>query len=290
MYKLILNVLFLIICQQTLIAQDHKNFYFKIYEADKLYEKDDFYGALIKYEAASEMVDFIPSRMLDKFLKVANKAKNKVLKEKYQALIRKQNTCPIESIEIGSKIDSLFVEDQRVRTQNSKLIDYYWKNLDNKSVMNSSKFLNGKKAIEDWGETDSLNIVALLSMFEEFGFLDESKVGFDKYFKIETILLHFDNDKNNKVLQPILDEALINGQISPFTYAKILDRHSNNCCKTQQFWTWTDIRYNLSFFDESEIAKVLKARKSIGLYGTELNVWKHKRGRWMVNNISRGSY
>ena len=127
------------------------------------------------------MVTFVQTPYLVKFLKTAKKAKNKPLQKKYESLIERQKKTPAEYAHLGPKLDRILAEDQRVRTENQRLIKYYWKNVDNKSVVNSSKFLKAKKAEEEWSRTDSLNIQTLFSMFEEYGFLDESKIGTVSY-------------------------------------------------------------------------------------------------------------
>jgi len=125
-------------------------------------------------------------------------------------------------------------------------------------------------------------------MIEEHGFLDESKVGFQNYLKVEIMMLHFDRDTTNVLLQPILDEALTNGQITPLKYAMILDRHLENSDEVQKFWTWFFIDSDPQFSKE-EKKEIIKLRESIGLYGTELVVNEYK-GTYTINNLSHSQY
>ena len=169
-------------CLASLNAQDYKTYYYELYQANRLYNQGNYSEALLRYEAASQMVNFVETPHLKKFLKAAKKTKNQSLQKKYESLIERQKKTPAEYAHLGPQLDRLIAEDQRVRTKKQKLIKYYWKNIDNKSVMNSSKFLKAKKAEEDWCRTDSLNIQILLSMFEEHGFLNESKIGYERYY------------------------------------------------------------------------------------------------------------
>jgi len=280
--------LFIVLSLQTISAQDHKNFYHEVYQADKLFQQGDLNGALLGYEAASEKARFVPTRILKKFLKVAKEANHIPLKKKFKSLIAVQKKCPSENTHLGVKLDSLMAEDTRVRTKKRKLIRYYWKNVDTESVKNSSKFIRAKNARMDWKRTDSLNILILLSMFEEYGFLDEKKVGYDKQRYVQHILLHFDKDTSNVVLQPILDKALANGQITPGRYALILDRHLYACRLPQKFYAWPMLRSNPELSKE-DITEIIKLRESIGMYGTELTILE-ARGHWQLKNTGMTSY
>jgi len=151
--------------------------------------------------------------------------------------------------------------------------------------MNSSKFLKAKKAKEEWSRTDSLNIQILLSMFEEYGFLDESKIGSERYKTVFLLLLHFDKDTSNTVLQPILDKALANGQITPSHYALILDRHLYACKLPQKYYAWPMLRSDPKLSIE-EIKQINNLREDIGIYSNEIII-SETRGYWQVSYKSR---
>lgn len=286
-YKLI-QLLILILCVTSLSGQDYNSIYYEIYQGDLQYKQGNYPEALSRYEAASERMSFVPSPTLRKFLRVAKKGKDRPLQKKYESLIQKQKACPAEYAHVGAKIDSLFREDQRVRIKNAKLNRYYWKNIENKSVMNSPKFLKAKEAHKDCHITDSLNIQILLAMFEEHGFLDESKIGYDKYSKVEIILLHFDNDTSNVVLQPIFDKALANGQIRPYIYGHILGRHLHSCKLRPRLYAYGALHSDPKLSEE-DIDEIIKLRESIGMYGTELIV-SGKRGYWRVRGFNNGQF
>ena len=284
---LLLLLLIAFLCVESLNAQDYKRFYYEVYQADILSKQGNHSEALLKYEDASEWMNFVPTVLLKKFNKVAKKAENTTLEHKYRTLIDKQKDCPPEYAHVCEKLDSLVYEDQRVRTKKSRLVRYYWKNVDKESVMNSPKFLKAKEARMDWKRTDSLNILILLDMFEEYGYLDEGKVGRENNYKVEVMLLHFDKDTSNVVLQPILDKALANGQITPQWYTITLDRHLYACKLPQKFYGWPMLRSDPKLSEE-EINEINKLRESIGIYGSDIKI-EETRGHWRVDYISSTS-
>lgn len=119
-------------------------------------------------------------------------------------------------------------------------------------------------------------------MFEEHGYLGEDKVGKEKNSSVEVMLLHFDRDTNNVVLQPILDKALADGQISPYFYGLVLDRHLDACKLPQKYYAWPALRSNPGLSEE-EIAKVVKLREEIGMHGSRFKI-SETRGYWRVVN------
>ncbi len=266
-------------------TQDYKNFYFEVKQGHLLYEQGNYSEALLRYEAASQMVVFVQTSFLKKFLDTAIKAENEPLQKKYASLIERQKKTPAEYAHLGPKLDSLLAEDQRVRTKKQRLIQYYWKNLNNKSVMSSSKFLKAKKAEEEWSRTDSLNIQILLSLFEEHGFLDESKIGYERFSTVFLLLLHFDKDTSNTVLLPIFDKALAKGQITPDSYALILDRHLDSCKLPQKYYAWPMLRSDPKLSEE-EIKQINNLREDIGIYSSEIII-SESRGHWRVSYKSR---
>ena len=270
MYRL--NLLILIILSlETLNAQDYKNFYYEVYLGDKLSHQESYSDALTQYEAASKKVDFVSTLYLQKFLKVAKKAKNETLEKKYESQIGRQKKCPAAYAHVAAKLDSLLYEDQRVRTKKQRLVRYYWKHVDNVAVQNTRKFKKAKAVRMDWKRTDSLNILILLSMFEEHGYLGEDKVGSEKNGIVEMLLLHFDKYTSNVVLEPILDKALVNGQITPHWYALILDRHLYACKLPQKYYAWPMLRSDPGLSKE-EITKVVELREEVGMYGSRFKI------------------
>lgn len=270
-------------------AQSIPEFYHEIYKADLLYEKGEYNNALLKYEEAFTQVDYVHSRILDKVLKVSKVAGDKKRIKKYRTQIKSQEKCRPEYEELLTKIDSILVLDQSARGGNiDKFVLYYLQNVDNEPVHNTSEFLKAKQIYDTSHRIDSMNIIATLKLIDQYGFISEKMIGQYNFVNFRTILLHFDSDKNNKVLKPILDEALENNQITPFGYTHIIDRHLENNGGDQIYWTWFLVDEEPKF-SEKEKMDIIKRRERIGLYGTEIQSWKGKDG-WMLNNISRTAY
>jgi len=112
-------------CFVSLNAQNYKNFYTEVNQGNSLYKQGNYSEALLRYEVASQMVNFVQTPYLEKFLKIAKKAENNPLQKKYESFIERQKKTPAEYAHLGPKLDSLLVEDQRVRTKKQRLNKYY---------------------------------------------------------------------------------------------------------------------------------------------------------------------
>lgn len=159
---------------------------------------------------------------------------------------------------LSSTIDSLYQEDQRIRLT--------------------------KVDQEEFQRVDSLNFIKLRQEIERYGFPDERLVGEESAKNAFFVILHFDEDKGNKIMEPILKEALYSGKISPENYAWIVDRRLN----------WGEgkepMYYHLptkAFFDLTAEQKIEidKRRYEIGLKPlSEMNVHISSEGVIMVEN------
>ena len=112
-------------------------------------------------------------------------------------------------------------------------------------------------------------------IFEKHGFIGEELVGFWGYNMVIVILLHFDADTSNTVLEPVLTKALNEGKIRPIDFAQILDRHLSGDYTKQKYWLWPDANKEKYAFTENEIPQILKLRESIGIYGSTLKLEKN---------------
>lgn len=142
-----------------------------------------------------------------------------------------------ESMQLSKLIDSLYSEDQK----------------------------RGSIPTKEIREIDSLNILKIRDLIDKYGFPDERLVGEESAKNAFLIMLHFDEDKGNKVLEPILNDALYNGKISPENYGWIVDRRLNWSDEKKEPWYYE--MPTKSFFDLTEDQKILidKRRFEIGL-------------------------
>jgi len=114
-----------------------------------------------------------------------------------------------------------------------------------------------------WISVDSSNIYHLLNLIKVFGFPSKSLVGENSNFNAEILFIHFDSDRLNLIIQPILDSAFKNKKIIPSTYAAIIDRHRDNFGTAPIYYEMYCKKYKL--LTEEEQKKVIENRKIIGL-------------------------
>jgi len=113
--------------------------------------------------------------------------------------------------------------------------------------------------------------------------IGEELVGVDEYSNVVVMLTHFDKDTNNFILEPIMNKALDEGEICPFHFAAILDRHLSGKYEVQKYWVWPHTSRTKFSFTEAEIPQILQLRESIGIYGSELKQ-EYKRDYWVLKN------
>lgn len=259
----------------NLNAQNMNSFYFDVYSANNLAESGKVDSAILKYENAFKNVQYVPVTYLKKVLKLSKTTRDKERIKQYSKRIKIQNkgTDPY----LKATIDSLIKVDQKVRKGKSVRISRYsWKcDQDPECNKQSAKYKKSKRAIEHWRKTDSLNTYFLLDLFEKHGFIGEELVGFRRYIEVIVILLHFDADTSNTVLEPLLTKALNEGKIRPIDFAQILDRHLSGDYTKQKYWLWPDANKEKYAFTENEIPQILKLRESIGIYGSTLKLEKN---------------
>ncbi len=292
MKKLII-ILFIFLSSSLSFSQELQNIsdhYYQLYQGQVLLEKGEADSACIIFEKAFKNVDYIHSRILiKKIIPAAKVARNKVLIKKYKLSLKNQKKCPKENIQILHLIDSIFKLDQKVRGKKYfKAQKFIQDHKDNPLVNKSKKYLKSKKLNEFHIAVDSLNILFMLKLTNQYGYIGEEIIGFNNHYKAQAIFLHFDKDTNNLMLGPILKKALLNYQITPLKYTTIIDRHRYKTSNTQKYWTWFMINADPKL-TEKQIQTILKLREQIGLWNTEYKISNYKKS-WMLNNLSRTSF
>ena len=287
--KNIIIITFLIsICIPNVRAQDINKYYFELNVANNLAKVGEIDSAIATYEDAFKKRDFVSAFYFKKVLKLANLKKDKVRIEKYIQKIKKQSkgTNPY----LKAIIDSLLKKDQEVRTalyvQRSA---YAWK-CDNKPNCNkqSKRYKRAKKYLDNWEKRDSLDTYFLLNLFKKYGFIGEELIGFDGYVNIITILIHFDRDTNNAVLEPVLRKALNEGKIWPIDFAVIIDRHLKGDMKIQKYWLWPDFKSKKKYsFTKEDIPEIIKLRENIGIYDSSLRQEKRGKYWYLISKTNR---
>jgi len=114
-------------------------------------------------------------------------------------------------------------------------------------------------------DVDSVNMIKLLDLINQFGFPDEKKVGYVGYESAFFIILHMDQDLDNKILGSILRTALEHGELTPSWYAWVVDRRRAWGPKKLRPYYYKLPHKSLDSLTRQEVEVVNLRRDSIGL-------------------------
>lgn len=256
-----------------IFSQDLTAFYGNMYKADSLFKIHQVDSAVNIYKKSFLGVDYVHTSFLKKLSNCLEVNGNIEEAEYYQGLIEEQlkgtNSHLIEMV------DSLFKEDQKVRKMKYNRASRCYRKCSEKC----RKHKRHQKLITENVLVNESNINHLIHLISIHGFLGEETLG-AKSYKAKLLLLHYDRDTLNRVLEPILDKALNKGGLLPLDYAMIIDRHLYNYSKFQKYWTWSCMSESKFNFSELE---VMKNRENIGLYGLRVSQ-EYKKGVWILIN------
>jgi hypothetical protein len=266
MLKQVSVVFILFILSSCIKSQNINDFYFEANIARKLSKDGKTDSAITVYENAFKRIDYVHISYLKKLLSLAKLNEDEARIKKYSQQIKNQSegTNP----KLKDIIDSLIIVDQKVRKGNSYRKSRFAAKCDYKKKCNkeSNRYKKSKIALNNWMDTDSLNTHFLLNLFNQYGFLGEEIVGSERASLVFVMLLHYDQDTNNIVLEPILEKARKKGKIELFRYAMILDRHLGGKYTIQKFWIWPYVGKAKLEFSEDDIPGIIQLRESIGIY------------------------
>jgi len=237
--------------------------YYKLVRKAKVSELDGKHdSALICFESAFKIVDFVHEENLKYAIKVAKKLKRNDLQAKYinQLQLQKKNT----DISYIDAVNGIFKLDQSVRNSKyEKAKEIYYKCIgDTGCDKNQKDFLKAKVMMNHWWHIDSICINELLDLISKKGFPGERKVWHEASESAYIVMLHFDVDKENKKLNPMLLEALSNGDIKPRDYGLIVDRRMIFAGKDPVYYI---APFGLDKLTKQQIEEVDKTRIKIGL-------------------------
>lgn len=72
-------------------------------------------------------------------------------------------------------------------------------------------------------------------------------------------------------------------RITPLDYTVTLDRHLFETAGRQIYWT-SSFNTNNPNLSKQDMAKVLKLRENIGIFGSYFNFSQDRNSRWRINN------
>ncbi len=283
--KRILITIFLSIILFFVKAQNINAFYKQINIATNYAKTGKADSAITIFEDAFSKVDYVNIAYLKRAMKLSKALKDKKRVIKY----KKQKNGAND--DLGKIIDSLVRFDINLRNKKIYRKQKFLRRCiaDSSCDKSSKKFLKCYSLQKKIDETNLSNVICLLNLFDKFGFIGEELVGKKRSRTLAVIvmLIHFDADTNNRILDSVLLKALYNGRLTPYYYSTIIDRHlfyveTDEVSKfeVQKYWTWPySINEKLNFDKE----KVLKLREGIGMYGSD--VWQEKIGNnWVLKN------
>ena len=184
------------------------------------------------------------------------------------------------------EIKALSKEDQRVRKRKYYRAKDHLTNLPlrmggvlkEKSDTTSNRFLKSKRLMEEWWAVDEKNIEELKALIKQKGFPSVERVGERTYQSAIVILAHYDMDRNNTILRPILKKALEAKELHPRDFAWIEDRRCINEGKAPYYYF---MPFGIEQLSEEEKAIINQRRKSIGLANLSTIKYK-KRGKNLI--------
>lgn len=278
-----------IIIQTTnnLVAQHNETpsycgYFLKCSSAHRNYSQEEYVKSSDEYLSAFQSVPYIHQKYFKRAEKSANKGNHRELKSFLVSNRTKTFDKNLINKEYQSSINRLYKEDQLVRSNkflNAR--DYIYKCTKSKDCdTTSQEYLKAIDLINKWNSTDSMVIADLLILIQKYGFPAERLVGLKEYNYATVFLLHYDTDQGNKVLQPILEEALIKGDIFPADYASIVDRRLAMYGKRPKYF---EVPFGYDKLSELEKEEVDKERKLIGMSSIkDSRLIVQKKGRVIV--------
>ncbi|PCI94491.1 MAG: hypothetical protein COB15_13930 [Flavobacteriales bacterium] len=245
---------------------DYINYNLKSFQARKLNYENKLDSAVLLYQQAFNLVDYVHIENLRAGQKLAEKIKNDSLLAFCKNRIEDYSKDNNINTKYRSIIDSLSIEDQRVRRDNYGEAKYVYYESINDSTSNkeSADFIKAKELMMEWWAVDSINMNTLLTLIKVNGFPSEKRVGKEAYGNAFIILLHFDKDEDNQILKPIIDKALIEGDIEPSDYAWIIDRRLSWGRQRKDPYYY-QMPIGAEILSEGEVVEVNRRRKEIGL-------------------------
>jgi hypothetical protein len=262
--KKILGLVVLISCfTYPLFSQSNYFEYYKLVRKAKVLEIDNKHdSALIFFENAFKLVDFVHEENLKIAIKTAKKLKKNDLQLQYTSQLQLQKKNIDRSyVDAINKIIKL---DQSVRNSKYEKAKHIYYNCmqDTGCNKNQKEFLKAKIMMNHWWYVDSISISELLNLISQKGFPGERKVGHEASESAYIVMLHYDLDKENKKLNPMLLEALAHGDIKPRDYGLIVDRRMIFANKEAVYYV---APFGLDKLTKEQKEEVDKKRVKIGL-------------------------
>jgi hypothetical protein len=259
-----------------------KSYYREIANAKTVSKAGFKDSAIVLYEQAFQKIDYVSFYYIKEVLDLSKSVKDKDRVRKYKALWNQKR----ESIDkdFKSKVDSLNKWEDKIRTGKIRKGVKFYNTCMNDSLCDrqSKKFLEAKRLYDlaiNIGRSNQKAVLKLIT--DKGGYKGELLLGKHHYSFFKD-LLHCDDDTNNVILKPILDEAFSRGLVSPVLYSSLLDRHEYSTMGTQKYWAWPYVDKDPELTKE-EIEKANFERSQIGI-NSKIKEIRHSGKDWIIVN------
>ena len=189
-------------------------------ELGEIHQLADDEAAAARYAALFERLDYVPSSYLRRMERQAKRVGDKEAARRYAAAVEQWREP--KDTDYATQLNAMGKEDQRVRSNKYMRAA---RRVHSSPPADTRRYRKAAALHREWVAADSINVERLLQMVATKGFPSERLVGTRAYYWAYMIFVHYDRDSLNQVLQPIFDEALKRGDIMPYEYAYVLDRH-----------------------------------------------------------------
>lgn len=238
MNKKIISILLFSLLSGILYSQNKYIQYHQLIVKVKNLQKKKQKDSLCFYlQEAFSLVDYVHIDNLKLAKRIAKQQQHKKLLD-YCENALKQSKSSI-NYKLKSQLDSISKEDKRVRSRKFlKAKRYYFHCLkDSTFIYDEKKRLNAKKLMSEWWKVDSCNVEFVKKIIAKHGYPSEKLVGKEGNNQVGIILLHYDKDTANHIMENQLTIALNKGKIIPRMYAWIIDRHLMWVGKDQKYYS-----------------------------------------------------
>ena len=255
-------------------TNDYIGYYNLTNQAEVLYAQKLYDSCFTTYQKAFSKVDYVHNDNLRNAAKVCKKLGNKEQATVYLKMIKTHEAAINQTYK--KYLDSLAKRDQGVRSSKYvKARNYYYSFLfDTTLVADAKKYAKAETLMKEWWATDSMNIESVKNFIAKNGFPSEKLVGDMTNNSVAVIILHYDKDTSNHIMEETLKNALYNGNITPHKYGWIIDRHLYHAGKPQIYHT---LPYFIRELSKEERELVNSNRESIGMKKLEeITIIYHK--------------
>ena len=189
-------------------------------ELGEIQQLADGEEAAARYVALFERIDYIPSSYLRRMERQAKRVGDKEAARRYAAAAEQWREP--KDAAYAAELNAMLEEDQRVR---SNKYGRAARRVHGSPPTDTRRYRKAVTLYQEWVAVDSANVERLLHLVATRGFPSERLVGTRAYHYAYIIFVHYDRDSLNQVLQPIFDTTLQRGNLIPYDYAYVLDRH-----------------------------------------------------------------